>query len=431
MSAARPLNIVLLGGFGFDNLGDDLILRAALAQIRKRIPSARFTILSSNPYETARRHPRYPVYFSIEALVRQVILRLVTPFLLSLRAHTLPLRRNDFRETLNAIRRADMIVSLGGGYLNDYSRYLTYFRFAEFILFGLLRKPLVLLAHEIGPLRRLFLRLVAKLALKFVTYATLRDRRSIRVLTSLGFAMRYLRHTADLSWAYEPPMKSRNHSTKEAGIVVALSLLPFHVISGAVGSMVTMAKTAEKIDQQLLSGIASWLVDPALKVRRVAFLSMSSADARLAGHLLQSLAGKIPVDIVTDLESQYEAVTGSHVLVAMRLHPIVMCAQLGVPSIALWPSSKIEDTLTDLALEDSKVQGFPLDTSKLSTLVHQMLVEGPRGKTHVIRAMPERVAELKLRAERNAIIVEAIATTILGKQGLQTICVSHFHPRNT
>jgi polysaccharide pyruvyl transferase WcaK-like protein len=70
-----PYRLVVLGGFGFDNLGDDLILGSALAQFRRVLGNVEITVLSNNPFETASRHKGEVVVFSVEALFRQLILR--------------------------------------------------------------------------------------------------------------------------------------------------------------------------------------------------------------------------------------------------------------------------------------------------------------------------------------------------------------------
>ena len=64
MRRLDPYRLVVLGGFGFDNLGDDLILRSALAQFRRVLGNVEITVLSNNPYETASRHGGEVIVFS-------------------------------------------------------------------------------------------------------------------------------------------------------------------------------------------------------------------------------------------------------------------------------------------------------------------------------------------------------------------------------
>ena len=296
MRRLDPYRLVVLGGFGFDNLGDDLILESALAQFRRILGNVEITVLSNNPFETASRHKGEVVVFSAEALFRQVILRALSHVSSYHRRYILPIPRDSFRRLLVSLWKSDLVVSLGGGYLNDYSKFLTHSRLVELFLIGLFRKRLVLYAHEIGPLRRLSLRLLARLALRYVTYATVRDEKSVEVLSGLGILNERVKVTADEGWVYDPNIPPAIHSDDDSArgeLTVAVNLMPFQVVANVFRSSTTKRLSDEKLNDQILSLILSCLDSLAPGRRRFLLLPMSSQDLTICSKLQALLRGRV------------------------------------------------------------------------------------------------------------------------------------------
>ena len=250
-------------------------------------------------------------------------------------------------------------MSLGGGYLNDYSKFVTHSRLMELILIGLFRKRLVLYGHEIGPLRRLSLRLLAWFALKFVTYATVRDETSLGVLLALGIRNERVRVTADEGWAYDPKISPifRSREARGGELAVAVNLMPFQVAANAFRSTITKRLSSEELNDHILSLILSCLDSLAPKRRRLLLLPMSSQDSAFCSKLQAMLRGQVPCEVVNDLDSQYSALARSDILVAMRTHTIMMAAQMNVPPIAIGMLPKSFRIMRDIGLSEYIVEG--------------------------------------------------------------------------
>ena len=82
-------NILISGYYGFDNIGDESILRAVINSIRARLPECTLTVLSHDPAGTREK-------YGVEAVDRMAPL-----------------------EILRAVRRCDMLISGGGSLLQD------------------------------------------------------------------------------------------------------------------------------------------------------------------------------------------------------------------------------------------------------------------------------------------------------------------------
>jgi len=399
-----PHRLVILGGFGFDNLGDDLILRSALAQLRKALGNVEITLLSSNPYETAARHRGEVVIFSAEALLRQIILRLLSRVSGYHRRYLLPIPGDSFRRLLVSLWKSDLVVSLGGGYLNDYSKFLTHSRLMELILIGLFRKRLVLYGHEIGPIHRLSLRLLAWLALRFVTYATVRDETSLGILLGLGIHSERVMVTADEGWTYDPKTSPTFSSRKGAGddLVVAVNLLPFEVVANVFRLTVTKPP-----NERILSMILASLDSLARGSRRVLLLPMSSKDSMICSELQVRLRGRIPCEVLGDLDSQYAGLARSHVLVGMRMHPIMMAAQVAVPPVAIAILPKVSEMMRSMGMSEYVVQGLQLGANVFRDILNRALQNADSTRA----LMSERVMILRERASLNAKVVRALLNT--------------------
>lgn len=49
------VNILISGYYGFDNIGDESILRTLVSSLREHIPDCSLTVLSHNPASHARK----------------------------------------------------------------------------------------------------------------------------------------------------------------------------------------------------------------------------------------------------------------------------------------------------------------------------------------------------------------------------------------
>jgi len=411
LPAHSPRHIAILGGFGFDNLGDDLILRAALRQLRATMEDVEIILHSNNPWATAAEHKGEAVVFSAEALVRQIILRFLLRLSKSYRKYLLPIPGDSFRRLALSVRNSDVVVSLGGGYLNDYSKFLTHFRLAELALMGLCGKPLIIYGQEIGPLRPLSLRMLARLALRFVVHATVRDEESVRVLSGLGLPAKRITRTADESWTYDPTgeLKLNADAGKEADYpVVAVNLMPVQVVANALRSTGKEDVNAKHLNDQILSSIAAGLYALTGTGRRVAFISMSPQDAKIGLRLQALLRGRVPCEVLTDLDSQYAALAQARALIGMRMHTIIMAAKMNVPPIAISLLPKLSKTMDELGLREHTVQGFPFDAEEFQNLFNRV-VQGRGGDRAAVMAITGlRVRESERKAALNAQIVKAI-----------------------
>ena len=153
------VNILISGYYGFDNIGDESILRTLVSSLREHIPDCSLTVLSHNPASTREK-------YGVEAVDR------MSPMAI-----------------LRAVKKCDMLISGGGSLLQDVTSskslhyYLSIIRCAEFF-----HKKVFIYSQGIGPIDRPGNRRAAAAALKRADGIVVRDERSAALLEEIGIA---------------------------------------------------------------------------------------------------------------------------------------------------------------------------------------------------------------------------------------------------
>jgi len=86
------MKVVLSGFYGFGNMGDEAILQSIIDNLRLRWPDIEITVFSFSPEETGQKH-------SVQSLYRGW--------------------RRETIKKIRALREADVLISGGGGLLQD------------------------------------------------------------------------------------------------------------------------------------------------------------------------------------------------------------------------------------------------------------------------------------------------------------------------
>jgi polysaccharide pyruvyl transferase CsaB len=169
------LRIAVSGYYGFKNAGDDAILMALVATIRALAPGAEITVLSSCPAETRQ-------LYGVRAVNRWNPCGVIWTLL-----------------------RSDLLLSGGGGLLQDVTgvRSICYYLVVVALALAVGR-PVVYYAQGVGPVRTRFGRWLARVVSNRVDLITVRDQASRDDLLAMGICRPPLVVTADPVLALNP-----------------------------------------------------------------------------------------------------------------------------------------------------------------------------------------------------------------------------------
>ncbi len=153
----KTLKILISGYYGFDNLGDELILQVLLDQLQKINRQTEIVVFSAQPEKTRAE-------FKVNSVDRW-----------------------NCQGIVREIKKTDYLISGGGGLLQDNTSSLSlYYYLAIILLAKLFRKKIIIYNQGIGPLKSWFNLCLVKLTLRSVNWLSVRDNFSQDLLFSLG-----------------------------------------------------------------------------------------------------------------------------------------------------------------------------------------------------------------------------------------------------
>jgi polysaccharide pyruvyl transferase CsaB len=298
-----PLVRFLLSGYyGYQNAGDEAVLAAMTQQIGALAPGAEFTATSGAPAQTEAQY----------ASCREYSLRAVA--------------RDDLKSLWREIKNCDVFLSGGGSLLQDVTSLRNIVYYTSLIrMAGIAKKPAMIYAQGIGPLKKPLSQKLTRLALnhKNTRVITVRDPQSKALLQKIG-VRKAIEVTADPVWALEPKsQKSEVRRQKPLWCVSLRSWLDESTPDAEAALLRAIRATAEK-EQATLQ-----------------FLAMQPARD---GALMESLGVQKDEILETEHLSPREimALAGRcELMIAMRLHALIFAAVQGVPCVAISYDPKV------------------------------------------------------------------------------------------
>jgi polysaccharide pyruvyl transferase CsaB len=300
--------ILLSGYYGYGNLGDDALLEVILSELRQRIPHVMLDVLSAQPEETAH-------LLRVEA----------TP-------------RADLLAVKRAVERADLVISGGGGLLQNTTSLKSLLYYVGILRTAhLARKKTMIFAQSIGPLDLLGRKIVSEFC-RGVSLATVRDTASRTLLTRLLPRTR-VELTADPVFLYQPAEPPGEHFADTLG-------------GGEPLALISVRKSSQT---GLVAGRVAEAVDRLAErhgIRSVFLPFGGVADAEAAIAVIRRTKSKPLLLPAAEPARAAALIARCRVVIGMRLHALIFAARFCVPFLALSYDPKVSALVTDL--------GYPL-----------------------------------------------------------------------
>ncbi len=306
----------IIGYYGSSNLGDELLLSCTKKLILDCVPDAELTALTYNVKGTESLH-------GIKGV-----------------------SRNHYKEIVNAIKQADVIVGGGGSMLQNVTsnRSLMYYLMLIFISkrFG---KKVLLLGNGIGPIQGTFWTWLTALLLKGIDHVVVRDKESYEVLQQMGLS-KNVKLGSDLVFTYEALSKQVRNPKQ-----VTLNLRPW------------------KNEEAFLSVFESFIHDLLDQGYLVTLVPLQTGfDDRVLAVLKDRVAREglelLPCEPV---EQIIASIASSKVFIGMRLHSLILSALVETPFVGVSYDPKVNAFTT--AMQQAHIEN--LDQLTVESLKEQ------------------------------------------------------------
>jgi len=297
--------VLLSGYYGFGNFGDEALLEVIVDRFRRRFPAAQLEVLTATPQRTAAAHGVA-----------------VAP-------------RWDWSAIRAAIARADVVLSGGGGLLQDATSLRSLLYYAGILREAIrARRTTMVFAASVGPLD-FWGRLVVSQFCKGLDRATVRDARS-RALLSALLPKTPVEQTADPVFLYESPATSMDLCAEGLGPESgAYAVVSVRKAAGLRDVVPVVARAVDRLAQR--HGI------------RAAFLPLGgAADAAISTDVIRACSSNAMLLPECSIEKAASILRGARVVIAMRLHALILAARYAVPFLALAYDPKVGGLCDDL-----------------------------------------------------------------------------------
>lgn len=390
--SAAP-RLVISGYYGFDNIGDEAVLLSMVAALRDVCPEARITVLSNNPQKTAE-------HYGVQAV-----------------------NRWQLTQVHRALAGTDLLISGGGSLLQDVTGLKSLLYYLGVVWLALkLGKPAAFYSQGIGPVTSRTGRALMRRVAGRVNLITVRDVQSRRDLYEMGVTGPPVYVTSDpvlglngetinpqpgeelllkagIKSGYQA--KAGSHLNPENMPVDKYTLKQEHHRPVA-GLSLREWPGLEKESQQVIASVGDELCRQGWQVVFLPFhYPADLAICRQVAGLMKDpgivLEQKINAMEMASVISRLE------LLIAMRLHALILAAVAGVPLVGISYDPKINRFLEQLGLVPAG-EAACLDYPACLAAVMDILVD-PAGFRANLR---QAVQHLRRQARETASLVLSV-----------------------
>lgn len=348
--------ILISGYYGFNNIGDESILRTVIDNLREKLPDIDITVLSQDPAQTSGK-------YNVKAA-----------------------RRMSLRDIFLSVRRCDLLLSGGGSLLQDATsgRSILYYLFI-LRLAQLMGKKTFIYSQGIGPISNPRNRRLTARVLRRTNGIVVRDAKSRDLLLEIGVPDSLIHVTAD------PVIR-----VKKADPALGLEILrqegcPRQEGRLTVGWAVKSRKPSPAFFHEVERCIL-WLREE-YGADSVLIPFFHSEDLSVCEAIAAQLDGQAGCLRQKHLSEETLSIIGCmDVLVGVRLHSLIYAAVMGVPMIGVSYDPKVDSFLASIDRPTlCDVKDFTLE--RFQAAFRETLVQSGTIRAATARRLEELIAK--------------------------------------
>lgn len=407
------------------NQGDSAILDSMIFALKKLNPNAKFTVLSHFP-EVARKRNHVTAYNPIIRSETPIVYLTILQILLS--AIVLRISKKEkiwflkpsIKEIMQVYVQADIVISCGGGFINDFYKRDLNGRLFGFLIAKILGKPVMLFAQSIGPFNTKKYRLLSKFVLNRVDLITLRDSISKKILDDLDVRKPVIYVTRDIAFTF-PAITNNDVKNvvkqesldKLSGPLFGFSVRQWkHVKFGTPDQMYEhYKKVISKVADELIKRYNGNIIFIPMALGEGGY---GHDDRRVAAEIINLMKYKKQARIIEKAYSPSEIksiISSMDLFIGTRMHSLIFAISTGVPIVAIEYEFKTRGLMQELQLENLLLTYEDINSKELLKKIKYAIDH----QKQISNILEKNTKKFKAQAMVNA----KLATKLILQQGIR------------
>lgn len=320
----KTYKILVSGYFGYNNIGDEAILKGLIDGIKSLDPNIEIVVLSKNPDWTTAKY------------------------------NVASVNRSNVNDIISAVRSCDMLLSGGGSLLQDITSkksilyYLAILRLAIFF-----KKKTFIYSQGIGPISLKFNKMLTRRVLNKVDFINVRDNQSARVLREIGVDKDILITTDTVFGINKPTTDDGRRILENLGVREDKKNLGLTIID--------WKKYRKRTVEEVVSAVEKVLEKEDVNVILIPFFY--HVDLDIETEIYEKLRVKYDniylVKEYLHIERYLSLVGNIDIMLSMRLHGLIFATLMGAYPIGISYDPKIDGFMKELnRIQNHYVEDF-------------------------------------------------------------------------
>lgn len=311
--------IMISGYYGFNNTGDEAILKSMVRAFKEKIPQVKITVLSHNPLQTSQT-------YKVRAISRLHLIKII-----------------------RCLRNVNLFISGGGGLLQDSTGkgWSILYYLGLIMIAKIVKVPVMIYAQGIGPINKKINKLLIKWILNKVNLITVRDTHSKKILNNLGVSGPSIYVNSDPVFLLK--RKNINYIIDNYPCVQKLINPDDRLL---IGVSIREYKSNGSDSKRIFAQAADYLIEN--YQAKIIFLPFQfDEDVHISEEILSLMKNQADVlKVKLEPEELLSLLTRLSLVVGVRLHSIIFSSMANIPFIALNYDPKVKYFVEDLGLSE-------------------------------------------------------------------------------
>jgi len=311
--------IMISGYYGFNNTGDEAILKSMVGAFKKKIPQIKITVLSRSPLQTSQT-------YQVKAI-----------------------NRLNLIDIMLCLRDTDLFISGGGGLLQDSTGkgWSILYYLGLILVAKIVKVPVMIYAQGIGPVNKQINKKLIKWILNKVDLITVRDKPSKELLENLGVVKPSIYVNSDPVFLLN--RKNLNNVIDSHPFIQEMINSDNRPL---IGVSVREYKGNGLDSKRIFAQAADYLIEN-YKAKIIFFPFKFDEDVHTSEEILSLMKNKAEVlKIKLRPEELLSVLSRLSLVVGVRLHSIIFSSMANIPFIAFNYDPKVKYFVEDLGLSE-------------------------------------------------------------------------------